>query len=127
MLTFELGDPSQAARWFLEALEVGDEGGTSLMSGLPMMALIVFRLGSPVGAATILGAHEGFMRSRSVQMPPYLEALMASRFPLSGIRDALSPADYEEARSRGLGMRVDEVIALASEAARERGVPRPSS
>jgi predicted ATPase len=126
-LNLELGDASTAARWLLEALGLADEARSAaiVMTGLPMTALVIARLGMPEDAATIFGAYEGLTRRWGIRMPRFLEELMSSRFPMSEITDALPRATYDAARRRGDGMQVQEVLAYARQLVAERGaLPR---
>jgi tetratricopeptide (TPR) repeat protein len=124
----ELGDPAAGAQWLMETFDVADEAGSTptVMIGLPMMALTIHRLGMPEEAATILGAYEGFTRRYGIRMPAFLAQLMASRFDVSEIREALPPATYEAARTRGDGMEMSEVIAFARRMVAERSVLTPT-
>jgi hypothetical protein len=123
----ELGDPAAGARWLMETFDVADEAGSTptVMIGLPMMALAIFRLGMPEEAATILGAYEGFTRRYGIRMPTFLAQLMSSQFDVSEIRGALPPATYEAARARGDGMEMGDVIAFARRLVAERMVLEP--
>ena len=111
-LSFQLGDPTDAARWLVEALAVATQVGNlpSITAGLPSMAMGVFHLGRAAEAATILGAYESLSRRYGVRMPQNLQEAQALRDPLEQVAAAISAEVCEDARNRGASMSIDEVV-----------------
>ena len=123
LLSFEGGDPQGGARWLLEGIAIAHEIGSVplLTLALPVVATLMFHLGRPDAAATVLGAYEGLSRRIGVRAPELLEQFLRERDPTDQVRAAMDPAAYHEARERGSEMGIEEVFAYIMEVAGQPG------